>query len=201
MYAEVIRRSFVLVGLVFLLAACETALSLPSLPDLPFTEPKLVPPPCPSVRLLQDADTLARYRPGPGRDITDIVVEAEIKAFRGSCGYVEEDGKFTSVNLLLKLQFDVSRGPANRTPISDVSYFVAVPKFYPKPAGRSDFAMRVRFPPNVDELTAVSEEIEVSIPLRDGARGPEINVILGFALTPSQLEENRRRRQTRSRGG
>ena len=201
MWAAIRRYSFVLAGLAPFLAACESDISLPSLSNLPFVEPTTTPPPCPPVRVLQDAEKLARYRDGPGRDITDIVVEAEFRGFIGSCGYEEKDGKFTSVNLLLTLEFDVTRGRAARERVMDLPYFVAIPKFYPKPAGRSDFTIRIRFPPNVDTITAQSEEIEVRLPLRDGARGPETNIFLGFALTAPQLEENRRHREMRIGGG
>jgi hypothetical protein len=199
MYAVALRRLSVIAGVSFVLAACSSDISMPSLPNLPFTEPKVAPPACPTVRLLQDTDKISRYRDGPGRDITDVVVEAEVTGFRGSCGYVEEDGKFTAVNLALNLEFDVSIGPASPKRVVDIPYFVAIPKYYPNPRGRTDFSLRVRFPANAQSVLAVGEEIEVNIPLRGDARGPEINVFLGFAVNPEQLEDNRRRRQTRLR--
>lgn len=193
-----LRRAGVISGVV-LLAACETGVSLPELPTI---FPASVPhPACPSIQMLQDADKLAQYRPGPGRDITDIIFEAELIGFRGECEYQEEDGKFTSVGLILKVQMEVTRGPANPTREARLPYFVAIPKFYPSPEGRKDFAVRIVFPENVNTMTVNAQEIEISVPLSDRLKGPETRIFLGFALTREQLEENRKRRGARGGRG
>ncbi|MDA0239794.1 MAG: hypothetical protein O3A84_07170 [Proteobacteria bacterium] len=185
---------------VLLLAACETGVSIPELPTI---FPNSVPhPACPSIQMLQDADKLAQYRPGPGRDITDIIFEAELVGFKGECEYQEDDGKFTSVELVLKVQMEVNRGPANPTREARLPYFVAIPKFYPSPEGRKDFSVRIVFPENVNTLTVNAPEIEINIPLSDRLKGPDARIFLGFALTREQLEENRKRRSARgARGG
>ena len=51
---------------------------------------------CPAVFILQDAQNLTRFKPGPGRDITDIRFEAEIFDFRGQCNFDEDDGIWAS---------------------------------------------------------------------------------------------------------
>ena len=79
----------------------------------PFYSPKVVVPACPKVRLLQDADKVTVYRPGPGRDITDILYEARLEGFSGDCEYVGDGGVFHEVVLSLRAKFNLVRGPAD----------------------------------------------------------------------------------------
>ena len=54
-----------------------------------FTEAltKKKPPPCPPIYILSDASHITKYRPGTGRDLTDVDMEAEIIAYKGQCSY------------------------------------------------------------------------------------------------------------------
>lgn len=193
------KNGFHRVGLIagagLLLAAC----SIPEVPTIFGSD--VVHPACPTVQMLQDADKVAYYKAGPGRDITDIIVEAELIGFRGECEYQEEDGKFTSVEMVLKVQMDITRGPAAKGREAALPYFVAIPKFYPSPAGRKDFNVRIVFPENVNSLTVNAPEIQIDIPLSDQVTGADADIFLGFALTRAQLEENRKRRGARDASG
>ena len=51
--------------------------------------------PCPKLYVLADAGSLVRFKPGPGRDITDILFEGNVADFTGTCEY---DGKTGGVN-------------------------------------------------------------------------------------------------------
>ena len=79
------------------LTACEATDDLN-----PFYGPKVVLPACPTVRFLRDADKVTVYRPGSGRDITDILYEAKLEGFVGDCEYVGDGGyrAFSSLDLL-----------------------------------------------------------------------------------------------------
>ena len=65
---------------------------------------------CPAVFILQDAQNLTRFKPGPGRDITDIRFEAEIFDFRGQCNFDEDDGIWAvEVELLVQISVEKAR--------------------------------------------------------------------------------------------
>ncbi|MBT3990435.1 MAG: hypothetical protein HON14_10260 [Rhodospirillaceae bacterium] len=179
-------------GLSLVLAACGSA---PDMSDLnPFGK-KYPVPACPKIQLLKDTDTITAYRPGPGRDITDIRFEADLKGFTGECEYVGKDGVYSAVNVTLKVGFDISRGPAEKSRTTDVSYFIAIPEFYPKPAGRQLFTAKVRFPENRNTMRILDEEVEISIPLNTSRKGPGSKIYIGFQLTPEQISFNRQKRQ------
>ncbi len=153
------------------------------------------PPPCPQIKLLKDADIVTVYRPGPGRDITDIRYEAELKGFSGECDYVGDDGVYSSVNLSIRVSYDISRGPAEKGNVIKVPYFVAIPHFYPRPEGRSDFVSTAKFIENRDNMVVVDDPIHISLPLTKERSGPDTEVYIGFVLTKNQLEFNREKRR------
>lgn len=179
----------VFTGLGLLLAGCGSA------QDVNPWAKKYPVPACPKIQLLKDTDTITAYRSGPGRDITDILYEADLKGFAGECEYIGEKGIYSAVNVTLKVGVEISRGPAERSEIVGVSYFVAIPEFYPKPQGRQIFTAKVKFPENRNTMRIRDEEVSLSIPLNKTRKGPDTKVYIGFQLTPEQLELNRQKRQ------
>ena len=189
--------SLALMGLCFsVLAACEATEDLN-----PFDGPKVVVPACPTVKLLQDADKITVYSPGPGRDITDILYEAKLTGFSGECEYVGENGAFQEVVVSVRAKFDLARGPADTRRIADLKYFVAVPEFFPAPEGKRQFVQRVRFPIGRNNITFNDDFVEIRIPLTKGRKGPGSRVYIGFHLTRDQLDLNRRQGNSTGLGG
>ena len=80
-------------------------------------------PACPSVRTLATADNVTKFRDGPGRDLTDVVMEAEIVGFGGFC---ETDIDARRVDIELTVTIEALRGPAVREGSTEVAYFVSV---------------------------------------------------------------------------
>ena len=172
-----------------LLSACDTAKELnPWASKYPI-------PACPKVQLLKDTDTITTYRSGPGRDITDIRYEADLKGFKGECEYIGKDGVYSSVKVTLKIGFDISRGPAEKSRVIDVQYFIAMPEFFPKPQGRQVFTARATFPPNRNTMRIVDDDVEISSPITKTRKGPSSKIYIGFQLTPEQLKFNRQKRR------
>jgi len=195
MKAKAFRGLAVLSLCAVTLSACETADDLN-----PFAPPKVVPA-CPTVKFLQDADKITVFRNGPGRDITDIVFEADLNGFLGDCEYVGEHGNFTEVVVTMRVGFNLARGPAASTRQANLRYFVAVPEFFPAPEGKSLFARTVTFPAGRNNVSFVDDEVEIRIPLSKDRRGPGTQVFIGFELTPDQLNLNRRRGASTGLGG
>ena len=160
-----------------LLTGCTTASQMAMLPA------------CPQVSILSDAATVTKYRAGPGRDPTDVMLSAEIGAFKGDCAY-DENG---AVQMNLTLAIDAQRGPAQTGAPVDLAYFVAVPAFYPKPEAKQVFTIPISFPDNANRVRTVDETLSITIPLDDRKQGPNTQVYLGFQLDPAELEHNRTR--------
>jgi hypothetical protein len=162
----------------------------------PFSK-KEAAPNCPTVSIVDDANRVIVYRPGKGRDLTDIAYEAHFMGYGGSCQYkdkVEKDKKtrYGSVTLVLQPSFLLIPGPATVEPEADLKYFVEISDFFPKPGARKEFTRTVALPANRTALDVTDSELEITIPLTEKRLGPDVHVYVGFVLTPEQLQENRR---------
>lgn len=144
---------------------------------------------CPAVFILEDAKDLTRFKPGGGRDITDILFEAEIVDFKGDCDYDEGQAE---IELLVAIR--VERGPANRNRNIAFEYFVAIPKFQAQSEGKRILPVTGEFEENKTRLV-YQDEIEMTIPVKVPTDGAALEIVLGFQLTPEELKFNRSRRQ------
>ena len=150
-------------------------------------------PTCPSVAILTDAQSLAFFRPGVGRDLTDITLNARFVDVISSCVYKQKDKLFTGVDITIQAVIEAERGPADRSRSAAFKYFVALPEFYPNPQGRSEFAVKVDFPGNRSKLRISDAPVTINIPIKANRSGGNHNVYVGFVLDKSQIELNRKR--------
>lgn len=146
---------------------------------------------CPAVFILEDAKDLTKFKPGPGRDITDILFEAEIVDFKGGCDYDEDDGE-AEIELLVQVR--VERGPANKNRDIAFEYFVAIPKYQSQPQGKRVLPVKGAFEENRTRLV-YQDELQMTIPVKSPEEGEALEIVLGFQLTPEELTFNRSRRQ------
>ena len=144
-------------------------------------------PPCPKIFLANETSVLTRFREGPGRDITDVVFEAELLGYSGSCKYERN-----MVSVELNVDFAVTRGPAGANRVR-FEYFVAVPRLFPDPAGKRVFDVDAEIPADQRRIQ-FRDEILLEIPLANRNEGPANEIYVGFQLAPEELEYNRRRR-------
>lgn len=144
---------------------------------------------CPAVFILEDAKDLTRFKPGPGRDITDILFEAEIVNFVGDCDYDEGEAEIE-----LSVQIRVERGPANKARQVAFDYFVAIPEFQSQSEGKSVFKVTGEFEGNRTRML-YQDDLEMTIPVKVPAEGSALEIVLGFQLTPEELKFNRSRKQ------
>ncbi len=148
--------------------------------------------PCPKAFVLNDAGSLVRFKPGAGRDITDILFEAQIGDFVGTCEYDEKKKK--GVTLEMNVVIDLRRGPASRTPNVDFEYFVAIPSFLPKPEGKSVFPVKGLFEQDQTRMV-YRDAVRLFIPLDDPNDGVGLEVVVGFQLTPEEIQFNKSMRR------
>ncbi|SBW12626.1 conserved hypothetical protein [uncultured Alphaproteobacteria bacterium] len=151
------------------------------------------PAPCPQVRIDRDTAKITRFQ-GSGTDVTDTLIEAEITGYTGTCEVRPDDHE---VLMTLNATFLATVGPA--TPAQPdgsrkqrFKYFVALPDFYPHPAGKQVFETEVTFPPNVNQVRYRDAEVALKIPLTKSVSSGDVRVYLGMQLDRDQLEFNRR---------
>jgi len=144
--------------------------------------------PCPPVRLEASTATLTAFRPGQGRDLTDVELEAEIVGYQGECQYDDEDG---SVTVDLALGMTAALGPGATERVQAIRYFVALPRFYPSEQGKQVFEASLAFPENIDRVRYVGEELSINVPMDPDDSALDYPIYIGFQLTPEQVEYNR----------
>lgn len=148
-------------------------------------------PPCPKVGVLADAAHLTTFRDGGGRDLTDVVFEADFGRIAGDCVYRKRN---TNVTVEMKLVITAKRGPADRARVADIGYFVAIVDQQSNVLARQEFRSTVEFPGDQSQVN-VLEELEQIIPLKKDQPGSDYDVLVGFKLSPEQLQRNRARIQ------
>ncbi len=147
-----------------------------------------VPPgPCPDVVLLSDASKQVKFN-GQGRDLTDVLFEAEIEPALVACEYDEN-----VLDVDLQVRVVASRGPANSDRLANINYFVAVARADQTVLAREAFDIAIPFPGNRTRVSGL-EEIGQIIPLAPGETGSNYRIYLGFDLTPEELQFNRANR-------
>jgi len=141
---------------------------------------------CPRVVFVEDAAQEVRFRPGAGRDLTDVEWRAAFVGFGGGCEYDDE-----AVDVELILNIAAERGPAATGGEAALDYFVAVADPQQQLLVKEIFETSIVFPESGD-TAGTSEELVQRIPLDNPALGRAYRIVVGFQLSPDQLEFNRR---------
>lgn len=151
------------------------------------------PAPCPQVRIDRDTAKVTRFQ-GSGTDVTDTLIEAEVLGYTGTCTVKADTHE---ILMTMNVTFQATVGPA--TPVQtdgsrkqQFRYFVALPDFYPHPAGKQVFDAEVVFPPNVNQMRYRDAEVTLKIPLTKSLSSGDVRIYLGMQLDRDQLEFNRR---------
>ncbi len=146
------------------------------------------PPACPRAIILDDGASVTKFRDGGGRDLTDVVAQAEIVDAAVECDYDR-----SGVDVAMQIAIAAARGPADRARMADFEYFVAIADAQRNILAKEVFRVRIAFAENQGRVGTI-EQIEPRIPLKDRAHGVSYQIVVGFQLTPEELEWNRTRR-------
>lgn len=142
---------------------------------------------CPRTAILGDAEKITIFKPGDGRDLIDVLFEAEITELVSQCRNLE--GRIVSD---LAFNLIATRGPAATRREGTFRFFVVVSDATGRVLAKESFSSRIAFEEN-RRRAGIREEIEQNIPLAANASGTDYEVLVGFQLTPDQYEFNRRR--------
>lgn len=152
-----------------------------------FEDPPL---PCPLVSIMDQAKQVTFYRPGPGRDLTDITYHVGIRDLAYECDYDFDDmGNRVAVNF--NVLFVAERGPAAEQGRVEIPYFVAMTDPGQNILTKKRFTAALEFEGNAVRAQKV-EELAQLIPFPLHADGSEYKSFIGIQLTPGQLDDIRR---------
>ena len=149
------------------------------------------PPPCPRVRILKQTSLLTLYGEGPGRDDVDVAFKLALRDVASDCDLDVDDEAGGGVAVTFALPIYATRGPAAETDRLSVPFFVALADPSRQIVAKEVFTAEIAF--DADGASAQTvEEIEQWIPLGPGEIGAGYETLVGFQLTPEQLEDTRR---------
>lgn len=140
---------------------------------------------CPRVAIVRDLQEVTQFRPGAGRDVSDAVSRAALLDYAGNCEYTSD-----GVTVNLKLTLLAERGPALQGTEASYRYFVAVARPGEEvPVAKTEFDVAIGFPAGQTRVMR-EEELTPKIPLPKDSNAKEWRILVGFQLTPDQLEYN-----------
>ena len=143
-------------------------------------------PPCPPIRVDSSTASLTKFKDGPGRDVTDIEYQAEIVGYKGKC--VHEDD---NVEVQFDLDLTIAGGAAAKGGAVDLYYFVAIPQFFPDPAGKHIIQVKRDVPASGKQEHFTESNVRLRIPLTKDQAGAAFDIYVGFQVDNAQLEYNR----------
>jgi hypothetical protein len=156
------------------------------------TDPNSFAPTCPVSAIVPDTGDVTHWRSGPpgsNHDVTDLVLSGRITGVVANCFAGAKPG---SIRAKVKVELTLNRGPAATGRAADVAYFVAVTRG-DTILDKAVYPIHTTFPPNIDQLKLVGDEVDLVLPTPKGVSGPDYTVETGFQLSPEELADNRAR--------
>lgn len=142
---------------------------------------------CPRVEVVGDLSRLVKFRDGPGRDLSDVLYSARIDDVKSSCKY---DKTGVTIDMIVSLVGERGRAGAGAAK-SDVSYFVAITDRTQNIVAKRVFTSPFEF--SDAGSATISDELDQRIPLAPTAPGSDHTLIVGFQLTPEEIDFNAKR--------
>ncbi len=143
--------------------------------------------PCPVVGSVYDASRYVKFADGGGKLYPDIAFTGEITDVRLYCRYTGDEPLVAEI----EIDFAFGKGPKATGDNHDYPYFVAVTRRNGKVLAKEYFTTEAEF--GRKTVTARTELVnQISIPRADESiSGVNFEVVVGFELTPEQIEFNR----------
>jgi hypothetical protein len=144
--------------------------------------------PCPLMGVLYDSARIVDFAQPNNRRYANIEFTGEMQGVQGLCRYVDADP------IVMNLEIDMSfgRGPAASSDRQTYRYWVAVARRGRAPIEKAYFDVDVRFPRGEAVVTRREEIEQIVIPRANPEiSGENFEILVGFELTPEQLQFNR----------
>ncbi len=150
--------------------------------------------PCPLMGVLYDNSRLVSFV-GPDQNrYADINFTGEMQGVRGLCRYVDTD----PITMNIEIDMAFGRGPASSSDRQTYRYWVAVTRRGRAPIEKAYFDVDVRWNRG-EQVVSRTERIDHIVIPRANAEvsGENFEILVGFELTPEQLQFNRDGRRFR----
>ena len=148
---------------------------------------------CPPLGALKQAESLTRFRPGDGRDLTDVELDVRIGRVVGEC-QVSQSRQVADVKTGVELLAE--RGPALQTSTAPIAYFVAIQDPDGEVVGRQEFQLTFDFEEGLRETRAV-DYLAFQIPNATPERLNGFRIYVGLQMTEAEWAFSQRSRSTR----
>lgn len=151
------------------------------------------PPPCPEILIPIDGAKLTRFKPGPGRDIIDVMHEEQVSGFAHGCEYTTDATGAGEVAVEIYPEFESKKGPANPDNQALFEFFVAVTDQDKNVLEKKRFPAAIPFPSNMSRVLWQREApVTLIIPLKAGETGENFRIFIGLQMTRDELEYQRK---------
>jgi hypothetical protein len=149
---------------------------------------------CPLMGVLYDSSRLVQFAQPNAQHYANIAYTGEMEGVHGLCRYVDADP--ITMNVDINMQF--GRGPAASSDHRTYRYWVAVTRRGRAPIAKQYFDIDVAFPHNQVVVSRVEHINRIVIPRANAdISGENFEILVGFDLTPEQLQFNRDGRRFR----
>jgi hypothetical protein len=143
---------------------------------------------CPNAYRVQEAATLVRFKPGPGRDPTDVEFRTDIGNIEIACSF---SSRRQTASVEIKVQFLVAQGPGLVSNRAAFEYAVGVIGPGGTHLQRQRFPADVSFTPQRTRGT-VTDEVVISLPNTPELSAAAYRIAVALILTPEELGYNQR---------
>jgi len=153
--------------------------------------------PCPLMGVLYDTSRLVQFSAPNNQHYANIAFTGEMEGVHGLCRYVDAN----PITMSIDVDMQFGRGPSGADR-KTYRYWVAVTQRGRRPLAKEYYTVDVTFPHN-QLVVAHTEHIEqITIPRANATvSGENFEILVGFDLTPDQLQFNRDGRRFRIDAG
>jgi len=150
--------------------------------------------PCPLMGVLYDSSRLVQFAQPNAQRYANIAFTGEMEGVQGLCRYVGAD----PITMNLDINMEFGRGPAAGADHRTYRYWVAVTRRGRAAIAKQYFDVNVNFPRNQRVVSHVEHINRIVIPRANAdISGENFEILVGFELTPEQLQFNRDGRRFR----
>jgi hypothetical protein len=150
--------------------------------------------PCPLMGVLYDNSRLVSFVGGDNGRYANIAFTGEMQGVRGLCRYVEAN----PITMSIDIDMAFGRGPASSADRQTYRYWVAVTRRGRAPIEKAYFDVDVRWRRGESVVTRTEQIERIVIPRANAeVSGENFEILVGFELTPEQLQFNRDGRRFR----
>lgn len=154
--------------------------------------------PCPLMGVLYDNSRVVDFAAPDQVRYANIEFTGEMQGVRGLCRYVGAE----PITMNLEIDMAFGRGPAATSDRQTYRYWVAVTRRGRAPIEKAYFDVDVRWPRGEAVVTRTEEIERIVIPrANEEISGENFEILVGFELTPEQLQFNREGRRFRIDAG